>query len=121
MTTPVQRKPGQFQPGISGNPSGRPKIASEIKELLRDNVPLAVKRLGELMSSKNDATALAALNIYFDRLCGKPVQAVEADVRQAVDIRQMFLDATRTVNAQARAAEDAKVIEGKPVRPDDEW
>jgi hypothetical protein len=120
MSAPVQRdERGRLLPGFTSNPGGRPKIVGGLRDLLREDAPRAVERLRELMASKNETTALAALNMFFDRLLGKPVQAVEADVRKVqLDIKQLYLQATKEVNEHARAAESPKVIDGSV---NDEW
>ena len=43
-----------FMKGQSGNPSGRPKMAPEVRAAIRDNGKLAVMRMSELL---NDDTA----------------------------------------------------------------
>ena len=46
-----------FQKGKSGNPSGRPKIAPEVKEAIQNNGLTAVRRMSELL---NDDSAWGA-------------------------------------------------------------
>jgi len=65
---------GQFQPGQSGNPSGRPKVAAEVKALARKHGPDAIERLVVLMADKNGATAVAACKEILDRAYGKAAQ-----------------------------------------------
>jgi hypothetical protein len=67
----------KFQPGQSGNPSGRPKEAAEVKTLARSHSQEAVNKLVELMrSSADERTIIAACNSILDRGLGKPAQAI---------------------------------------------
>lgn len=66
--------------GKSGNPGGRPKGAVEIKSLCQENSPEAMKRIFQLMKSKDERVALAAAQTVLDRGYGKPTQHVEANV-----------------------------------------
>lgn len=68
-----------FQPGVSGNPSGRPKEATEVKALARSHSKAAVKKLVALMDSDDEKTALAAANSVLDRGIGKPAQVLIGD------------------------------------------
>jgi hypothetical protein len=55
-----------FQRGVSGNPGGRPKVDPEVKALLDEMTPEAIKTLGEIMRNKKaqaSARATAALGI----------------------------------------------------------
>ena len=65
----------QFKPGQSGNPGGKPKRYAELQALSQANFPLAVKRLGELIQSKDDEMAFRAIAFTFSYLLGKPAEA----------------------------------------------
>jgi hypothetical protein len=66
-----------FQKGKSGNPSGRPKMDPEIREMARAASVGALRRAIELVDSKDENVALKAINTVLDRGWGKPAQAVE--------------------------------------------
>lgn len=68
-----------FQPGVSGNPSGRPKENNEVKALARANAPQAMQRLIDIMTNGEPKLALQAANAVLDRAYGKPVQAIVGD------------------------------------------
>lgn len=73
---------GRFQKGHKGYKSpGRPKEDKELKELLSHLVPKAVCIL-EAMLDSPDVTArdkIKIADIIFDRVYGKPYQAVQID------------------------------------------
>jgi hypothetical protein len=66
-----------FQKGRSGNPGGRPKVEGEIRALAQQHGPAALKRLVQLMGSKNERAAIAAAQAVLDRAYGKPPQAID--------------------------------------------
>lgn len=69
----------RFQPGVSGNPGGRPRALFEVEGLARQHSLAAIERLVDLMAnSLSDAVRLAAANSILDRAMGKPRQAVAA-------------------------------------------
>jgi len=68
-----------FQPGVSGNPSGRPKENNEVKALARANAPQAMQTLIDIMTNGEPKLALQAANAVLDRAYGKPVQAIVGD------------------------------------------
>ena len=115
MNDPVKRENnGRFLPGFTANPSGRPKVVGEIRELARQHAPAAFTRVCELVQSQDPRIALAAAQEILNRAYGRPVQAIESEVRK-VDMGALWLEATKRVNEEARAAEQAKVIEGNAV------
>ena len=67
---------GRFQKGKSGNPGGRPKIESEVRELAQKHGRAAIRRLVKIMKSDNDRVAVTACQALLDRGFGKPPQAL---------------------------------------------
>ncbi len=65
-----------FAPGQSGNPGGRPKENSEVKELARSHGRRAIEKLASLIDSKDERTSVAACQALLDRGYGKPAQAI---------------------------------------------
>lgn len=68
-----------FQPGQSGNPGGRPRGNSEIKNLARGHSPEAIERLAYWMRSDNAKASVSASAALLDRGWGKPTQLIAGD------------------------------------------
>lgn len=66
-----------WKPGVSGNPSGRPKENSEVKALARQHGEAAIAKLVELLHGEDQKLAKAAADSLLDRGFGKPGQSVE--------------------------------------------
>ncbi len=68
----------RFQPGVSGNPGGRPKVTAQVIESAREHSPAAISTLVEIMNdhSAPHAARIAAANALLDRGYGKPPQTV---------------------------------------------
>lgn len=102
------RGPGQFLPGKSGNPGGRPKIPVEVIELLRTTTMDSVKKLIEIRDGatrtvvigKGDnarvesfpdlALQFAATCALLDRSMGKPAQTMALDPGDGDGAAPMF-------------------------------
>ena len=64
-------KTGQFAPGVSGNPLGKPKSAKDFEALAREKSPKALDRLMEIGRGRGVA-AVKALEIVVAYGYGKP-------------------------------------------------
>ena len=70
-SSPARR--GQFAPGRSGNPGGRPKVVAEVRDLAIQNAPAALEELVKLSTGSPDhRVRVAACNAVLDRAVGKP-------------------------------------------------
>ena len=87
----ARNEKGQFVPGTSGNPKGRPKKGQALTEILekhskKRDVEFKGKRISrkDALSQKLWAMALAgdivAIRYIFDRIDGKPVAPVDLDL-----------------------------------------
>lgn len=80
--------------GKSGNPTGRPKVDPEVRELALRNGPKAFRKICKLIDSDDERIALAASQYVCDRAWGKAVQAVEV----SGDIEHYVIIAPTTEN-----------------------
>jgi len=68
----------RFQPGRSGNPSGRPKSAAGLRQYLEDkygsDAGVLVERLEGLATSRNPRVAFEANRLLLSYIAGKPEQ-----------------------------------------------
>ena len=71
-STAIRKENGQFQPGYSGNPGGRPKDEHKVAELARSYTVEAVETLVDLMRhSRDDRVRGTASQALLDRGWGK--------------------------------------------------
>jgi hypothetical protein len=73
---------GCWQPGQSGNPSGRPKIVAEIRALARVHGEAAIGALVEIVGNEKapPAARVSAANALLDRGYGRPESKIDATV-----------------------------------------
>lgn len=71
-----------WQPGVSGNVLGRPRMTEEAREardLARKHTAAAISRLAELMRSTDETIAIAAAEAILNRGWGRAPQAIAID------------------------------------------
>jgi hypothetical protein len=80
MTDIARAQHGQFAPGASANPAGRPRIPESLVRAARQHTRQALSVLLKLMrGAKSESVKLRAAEIVLDRGWGKSVQAVQVD------------------------------------------
>jgi hypothetical protein len=98
---------GRFKKGQSGNPGGRPKIFTEVKQAAREHTEAAIETLVSVMDDEN-ATAsarVAAAVAILDRGWGKPGQMVEMNMRNK-PVRELTDDELMAIAAGADEDDD---------------
>ena len=75
---------GQFKPGQSGNPGGRPKGYAEITGAARAHGEASIKVLAEALKHKDHRIRIVAAQSLLDRGYGKPAQSI-AVVKSPLD------------------------------------
>ncbi len=68
-----------FQPGESGNPGGRPKGESKVREAARLYTDAAMAVLVDALGDEDMRVAIKAAETILDRGWGRPPQAVVGD------------------------------------------
>jgi hypothetical protein len=78
---------GQFKPGQSGNPGGRPKIIAEVAGLARAYTAEALETLRSIMLDKRQSGAarVAASCAILDRGYGRPAQSLDVGIRKTIE------------------------------------
>lgn len=80
-----------WKKGVSGNPSGRPKVIVSLVELAREHTTAAVETLAEIMGDAEASCSarVSAASALLDRGYGKPPQFSTSDAeefRRATDM-----------------------------------
>jgi hypothetical protein len=102
LNAPARRNEvGHFLPGVSGNPSGRPRVVAEIRELARTHAPAALAKVVALIDHRDPRVAFVAAKEILDRAYGRPVPVVEGDMK--LDNSALYLAALRLANGLRNA------------------
>jgi hypothetical protein len=100
MTPPVLVKRderGRVLPGFTANPSGRPKVVAEARDMFREQGPAAFRKACELMEHSDPRIALAAAVEIMNRADGKPAVTVDTTVHK-LDLNKLYLQAVQAAN-----------------------
>lgn len=92
---PQRDEKGRLLPGSTANPSGRPKKLREFQQALEaqfyDQAFLVMR---ELLASPDDKVRVQALKELWDRMFGKPAQAVTGPDGEALKVDLIGLVST---------------------------
>jgi hypothetical protein len=76
-TDETRDQTGRWKPGVSPNPSGRPKTDLKIRDLARQHTEAALNTLVECLASPNDSVRVSAAQALLDRGYGKAPASLE--------------------------------------------
>lgn len=82
-------KQTRFQPGVSGNPGGKPKGLAEFRARIAGYSEKAERTLIELLDSDNDRVRLSAATELLDRLYGRPASMLADADGKPVQVMQV--------------------------------
>jgi hypothetical protein len=99
----------RWEKGTSGNPGGRPKGESEIRELARRHTATALRTLVEIAErGENESARVAAANALLDQAWGKaavPVVAAELPPTITIDFGTTLCPPNRADQGAVRSIE----------------
>ena len=77
-----------FKPGVSGNPGGRPKVLTEVRDLAREHTVTAIDTLVSIMCNENASAAarITAAQAILDRSYGKPSQSMRIEEQRPMAV-----------------------------------
>lgn len=82
-----REKTGQFAPGQTGNPGGRPKMPEELKEAFRSHSETALQTLVDVMTNGvKDGDRVKAAEVILDRGYGKATQHIDASLEGSLQV-----------------------------------
>jgi len=97
VTATTRDNHGRLLPGFSGNPSGRPRVVAQIRDMALKAAPAAFEKVCDLVGSVDERIALAASQEILNRAYGKPLQSVDAEVKK-FDMNALYLAAVKLAN-----------------------
>jgi hypothetical protein len=114
----------RFQPGVSGNPAGRPKartLSEDLRVRLREQYPGRTdatyqRMIAEKLVDEGVAGNMAAIREIFDRTEGKPRQTMDLTVEERR--RELAENAIIALMAEAGIERDAAIEQLAAVAPE---
>jgi hypothetical protein len=119
---------GRVLPGFSANPSGRPKVVEQIRDIALKAAPAAFKKVCDLVQSVDERIALAASQEILNRAYGKPLQSTDSTVK-TLDVNALYLQAVQLaqpgappiVDVTPEPSADAPEPTADPATPAVDW
>ena len=119
LTEQKSNKPWQFQPGVSGNPGGRPPKHKTLTGALEgvvkgDELAQKLWAIASGETAESQAIQLEAMKYVFARIEGNPIQAMRHQIEGAVG-PLIFLHPGKVIEAQSNQELDteANTLEGE--------
>ena len=114
---PAQLQAHAYQPGQSGNPSGRPSKLKTLTGMLESKVnreEMAAKLIAIATNNETPALQLEAIKYIYARIEGNPIQAMRHQIEGAVG-PLIFLHPGKAIEAQSTDVTDteANTVEGE--------
>lgn len=110
----------RFQPGQSGNPTGKSKLkplTDRLRMILAQN-PHRAEKIAEALITEAEGGNLVAMNMLFQRLEGMPTQSLEiTDARQVSELSEIDRRIQALTNRLSMkpiidaSTEDAEIVE----------
>ena len=104
---------GRFQPGISGNPGGRPKEVGHVRELAREHTEEAIRTLAAIMQDGKEPAAarVRAAECLLDRGWGKA--EMTANVKLPRNVRDLSTEELLAIIASYADADEETTGDGE--------
>lgn len=109
----IRTKQGKFVPGSSGNPSGRPALLKQLRDLAREHTEASVAKIVMLMhNAESETVQLESAKELLNRAWGRPEQFIDLGV--TVEHKSEMVERILAL-LQGKVIEgDAKVVADQP-------
>jgi hypothetical protein len=113
-STPTSRPGNLWVKGTSGNPAGRRKEEGPLRDLARRYTVRAIRRLAQLMKSRNEKVAAFACTALLDRGWGRPPQAITGPDGGPLGLVVGMVAGAPITDAVTAAATYLQIMRGDP-------
>jgi len=112
----MRDKNGRWVAGQSANPSGRPKVVGDLRDLAREHTEAALATLVAIMGDETapPAARVAAAGHVLDRGYGKPAAAVDARIEVAHSMADTAASVLMALTERAKARKAEAMVDVTP-------